>query len=117
VLGNLRTPVGRVAVEQLRLRDAVQPLSRSDLTVLVLSRGGIVPGTQLRTFEAFNGIAADGVKRVGVIDAQDRLVPMADVMGNAFSADAPSDRIKAIVALDEKGEVIWQSAPVPLPDE
>jgi hypothetical protein len=52
-----------------------------------------------------------------VIDAQDRLVPMADVMGNAFSADPPSDRIKAIVALDEKGEVIWQSAPVPLPDE
>jgi hypothetical protein len=26
--------------------------------VLVLSRGGIIPGTQLRTFEAFNGVAA-----------------------------------------------------------
>ena len=85
--------------------------------VLVLSRGGIIPGTQLRTFEAFNGLAADGVKTVGVIDAQGRLVPMAEVRGNAFSADAPGDRIKAIVALDEKGEVIWQSAPVPLPDE
>ena len=85
--------------------------------VLVLSRGGIIPGTQLRTFEGFNGLAADGVKRVGVIDAQDRLMPMADVRGNAFYADPPADRIKAIVALDEKGEVIWQSAPVQLPDE
>ena len=85
--------------------------------VLVLSRGGIIPGTQFRTFEAFHGLAADGVKSVGVIDAQDRLVPMADVRSNAFYADAPSDRIKAIVALDENGEVIWRSAPVPLPDE
>lgn len=85
--------------------------------VLVLSRGGIIAGTQLRTFEGFNGLAADGVKRVGVIDEQDRLVPMADVRGNAFYADAPGDRIKAIVALDENGEVIWRSDPVPLPDE
>jgi hypothetical protein len=85
--------------------------------VLVLSRGGIIPGTQLRTFEAFNGLAADGVKRVGVIDAQDRLMPIADVQRNAFYADAPGDRFKAIVALDENDEVIWQSAPVPLPDE
>lgn len=85
--------------------------------VLVLSRGGIIPGTQLRTFEAFDGLAADGVKRVGVIDAQDRLVPLADVRGNAFHADPPGDRIKTIVAFDEDDEVIWQSAPVPLPDE
>ena len=117
MLGNLRTPVGRVAVDQLRLRDAVQRFPDRTSPVLVLSRGGIIPGTQLRTFEAFNGLAADGVKTVGVIDAQDRLVPMAEVRGNAFSADAPGDRIKAIVALDEKGEVIWQSASVPLPDE
>ena len=85
--------------------------------VLVLSRGGIIPGTRLRTFEGFTGLAADGVQRVGVIDAQDRLVPMADVRGNAFYADPPVDRVKAVVALDEDGEVIWQSAPVPLPDE
>ena len=85
--------------------------------VLVLSRSGFIPGTELRTFEAFHGVAADGVKRVGVIDAQDRLVPMAAVRGNAFSADAPSDRVKAVVALDENGEVIWRSAPPQLPDE
>ncbi|MGH3063135.1 MAG: hypothetical protein ACRDMK_02250 [Gaiellaceae bacterium] len=84
-------------------------MSRRTLVVVALS-----VGTQLRTFEAFNGVAADGVKRVGVIDAQDRLMPMADVRRNAFYAEAPGDRIKA---LDENGEVIWQSAPVPLPDE
>jgi hypothetical protein len=69
------------------------------------------------TFEAFNGVAADGVKRVGVIDAEDRLMPIADVRRNAFYAEAPRDRIKAIAALGENGEVIWQSAPAPLPDE
>jgi hypothetical protein len=85
--------------------------------VLVLSRAGFIPGTEFRTFEAFRGLAADGVKRVGVIDAQDRLVPMAAVRRNAFSADAPSDRVKAVVALDEKGDIIWRSAPPQLPDE
>ncbi len=52
-----------------------------------------------------------------MIDAQDRLVPMAAVRGNAFYADPPSDRVKAVVALDEKDEVIWRSAPPQLPDE
>ncbi|HEV2903117.1 MAG TPA: hypothetical protein VGW30_07620 [Gaiellaceae bacterium] len=85
--------------------------------VLVLSRGGFIPGTQFRTYESFHGLAADGVARVGVVDGQERLVPMATVRGNAFYGEAPADRIKAIVALDENGEVIWRSAPVPLPDE
>ena len=76
-----------------------------------------VEARALRTFESFTGLAADGVTRVGVITELDRLVPLAAVRGNAFYADALSRRIKAIVALDEKGEVIWQSAPVPLPDE
>jgi hypothetical protein len=31
------------------------------------------------------GFAADGVKRVGVIDVQDRLIPVADVASNIFS--------------------------------
>jgi hypothetical protein len=59
----------------------------------------------------------DGVHSVGVIDARDRLVPMARVQGNAFWANPPGDRVKAVVALDADGEVIWRSAPVPLPDE
>jgi hypothetical protein len=36
---------------------------------------------------------------------------------NVFSAQAPRGRIKAIVALGEKGEVIWRSVPIQLPDE
>jgi hypothetical protein len=74
-------------------------------------------GTQLREYQSFHGLAADGVHGVGVIDARDRLVPMARVQGNAFWADPPVDRVKAVVALDADGEVIWRSAPIPMPDE
>jgi hypothetical protein len=73
--------------------------------------------TQLRDYQSFHGLAADGVHSVGVIDARDRLVPMARVQGNAFWADPPADRVKAIVALDGDGDVIWRSAPAPVPDE
>ncbi|MGH2931409.1 MAG: hypothetical protein ACRDKK_00985 [Gaiellaceae bacterium] len=52
-----------------------------------------------------------------MIDEQDRLVPMADVDGNAFYADAPDGRVKSIVALDEAGDVIWKSPPRTPPDE
>ena len=55
--------------------------------------------------------------KVGVIDEQDRLVPMADVDGNAFYADAPEGRVKSVVALDEAGDVIWRSPPRTPPDE
>ena len=68
-------------------------------------------------YESFLGLAADGVAKVGVIDEQDRLVPMADVDGNAFYADAPEGRVKSVVALDEAGDVIWSSPPRTPPDE
>lgn len=89
----------------------------SESPVLLLARGGLLSGTNLMVYESFQGLAADGISKVGVIDARDRLVPMAAVRGNTFSADAPSDRVKAVVALDEQGEVIWRSAPPQLPDE
>lgn len=84
--------------------------------VLVLSRGGTLPGTQLRFYEAFDGLAADGIARVGIIDGEDRVRTLADVIGNAFVGESP-DRFKSVVALDAAGEVIWRSQPVPLPDE
>ena len=74
-------------------------------------------GTQLLEYQSFHGLAADGVDGVGVIDARDRLVPMARVQGNAFWADPPADRVKAVVALDADGKVIWRSAPIAPPDE
>jgi hypothetical protein len=85
--------------------------------VMLLARGGILSGTILMVYESFVGLAADGVAKVGVIDEQDRLVPMADVDGNAFYADAPEGRVKSVVALDEAGEVIWKSPPRTPPDE
>jgi hypothetical protein len=85
--------------------------------VMLLARGGILSGTILMVYESFVGLAADGVAKVGVIDEQDRLVPMADVDGNAFYAEAPEGRVKSVVALDEAGEVIWKSPPRTPPDE
>ncbi|HEX2344990.1 MAG TPA: hypothetical protein VHI12_00255 [Gaiellaceae bacterium] len=85
--------------------------------VMLLARGGFLAGTDLMVYESFIGLAADGVAKVGVIDEQDRLVPMADVDGNAFYADAPDGRVRSVVALDEAGEVIWKSPPRTPPDE
>jgi hypothetical protein len=85
--------------------------------VMLLARGGFLAGTDLMVYESFIGLAADGVAKVGVIDEHDRLVPMADVDGNAFYADAPDGRVRSVVALDEAGEVIWKSPPRTPPDE
>ncbi len=79
--------------------------------------GGYFDRGQLLEYESFYGLAADGVDGVGVIDAQDRLVPMARVQGNASWADPPADGVKGVVALDADGEVIWRSAPIPQPEE
>jgi hypothetical protein len=85
--------------------------------VMLLARGGFLAGTDLMVYESFVGLAADGVAKVGVIDEQDRLVPMADVDRNTFYADAPDGRVRSIVALDEAGAVIWKSPPRTPPDE
>ncbi|HEX2496633.1 MAG TPA: hypothetical protein VHK46_07335 [Gaiellaceae bacterium] len=85
--------------------------------VMLLARGGFLAGTDLMVYESFIGLAADGVAKVGVIDEHDRLVPMADVDGNAFYADAPDGRVRSVVALDEAGDVIWKSPPRTPPDE
>jgi hypothetical protein len=85
--------------------------------VMLLARGGFLSGTTLMVYESFVGLAADGVAKVGVIDEQDRLVPIADVDGNAFYGDAPEGRVKSVVALDEAGDVIWRSPPRTPPDE
>jgi hypothetical protein len=89
----------------------------AETPVMLLARGGFLSGTTLMVYESFVGLAADGVAQVGVIDEQDRLVPMADVDGNAFYGDAPEGRVKSVVALDEAGEVIWKSPPRTPPDE
>jgi hypothetical protein len=85
--------------------------------VLVLSQATFFPGTQLRVYESFQGVAADGVARVGVVDERDRVLPVTRVQRNAFFAAEPTDRVTGVVALDAEGEVIWRSRPVEWPEE
>jgi hypothetical protein len=85
--------------------------------VMVVGRLEVLPELQLMVYRSFQGFAADGVKRMAMIDAEDRVVPVADVVENVFYADEPLDRAKAVVALDESGEVIWRSAGVQQPVE
>jgi hypothetical protein len=85
--------------------------------VIVVGRVGPLPDVPLVVYHSFQGFAADGVERVAIIDAQDRVVPVAPVVGNVFYAATPPGRAKAVAALDEAGEVIWRGAGVQLPDE
>jgi hypothetical protein len=73
--------------------------------------------TRLFVYRSFQGFAADGVKRVAVIDRKDRVVPVADVVDNVFFAAKPPEDAKTVAALDEAGEVIWRGPGVQLPDE
>jgi hypothetical protein len=94
----------------MRFPDREQP-------VLNVSRFDIIPELQVMAFDTLSGFAADGVKRIAVIDAQNQVVPIAEVVGNIFYSEGPDDRVKALAALDEAGEVIWRSAPVEGPEE
>jgi hypothetical protein len=85
--------------------------------VLVMGSATYTPGTQFRVYDSFRGLAADGVSQVGVVDGRDRLVPLARVERNAFFAEPPKDRVKAVVAYDAEGELIWRSPPVEWPEE
>jgi hypothetical protein len=85
--------------------------------VMIVSRGEVLPAAALMAYHSFQGFAADGVKRIAIIDAQDRVVPVADVVDNVFYAAKPPDRAKAVAALDGAGEVIWRGAEVQLPVE
>jgi hypothetical protein len=87
------------------------------LPVMVVGGYRVLPGTQFIVYDYLAGFAADGVKRVGVIDAQDRLIPVTAVLGNLFFTPRPPDRVKAIAALDGAGEIIWRGGEVQLPDE
>lgn len=85
--------------------------------VMVVSRQQGDPVTRLFSYDRFEGFAADGVRRVGVIDAEDRVVAVAAVRRNVFSTPEPPAAFKRLVALDEAGEVIWRGAEVPQPTE
>ena len=85
--------------------------------VIVVGRLTVLPGTQSMVYDSFAGFAADGVRRIGVIDEQERLIQVTGVVDNVFFTPTPPDRIKAVAALDAAGEVIWRGGDVPPPDE
>jgi hypothetical protein len=61
-----------------------------------------------------SGIAADGVKQVAVIDADNRVVPATDVVDNVyFTKDLPKGDFFGLAALDRDGRIVWRSSPVP----
>ncbi|HEY7705813.1 MAG TPA: hypothetical protein VH968_01435 [Gaiellaceae bacterium] len=56
------------------------------------------------------GIAADGVAQIAVIDADDRLHPAADVVENVYYADTlPQGSHLGLAALNGRGDVIWRT--------
>jgi hypothetical protein len=77
----------------------------------------VIPDTQIFVHNTVAGFAADGVKRIAVIDAQDRVVPIAEVVGNTFYSNGQGEQVKALAALGEADEVIWRTAPIEPPDE
>lgn len=85
--------------------------------VMPIGRISIDPVKRVWNYEAFAGFAADGVKRIGVLDANGRLVEVARVAKNTFLADEPPQGVKRLAALDAAGEVIWRGDEVPQPDE
>lgn len=76
--------------------------------VMVVGRLELAPATGLVSYTSFGGFAADGVRRIGVIDSGGRVVEVTDVRDNVFYAPDPPEDVKAVVALDEKREVIWR---------
>ena len=85
--------------------------------VMVIGRISIDPAARLVNYERFVGFAADGVKRIGIIDAEDRLIQVTGVVENTFFTPGPLSGVKRLAALDATGEIIWRGDEVPLPDE
>ena len=100
-----------------RCETGLQRFPDREQPVMIVAGFQLIPGTQFLVYDTIAGFAADGVERIAVIDLQDRVVPMAGVLGNVFYSDGPPDRVKGVAALDEAGKVIWRSAEVQLPDE
>ena len=85
--------------------------------VMTVGRLQISPVNQRMNYLSFAGFAADGVKRVAIVDGDDRVIPVTNVVDNTFFTPTPPQDVKTIAALDADGKVIWRGAGVPPPDE
>ena len=91
---------------------AANPFPSPAVPVINVGRQVGTINPQLVEYGTFAGFAADGVRKVGIIDESDRVVPVADVVKNVYYSPTPPPGAKHLVALDERGEVIWRSAGV-----
>jgi hypothetical protein len=93
------------------------PFPSPEVPVINVGRFAGTRDPELLDYIQFAGFAADAVKRVGIIDKNDRVIPVADVVDNVYYAPTPPTGAKRMVALDEDGKVIWRSAGVQRPVE
>jgi hypothetical protein len=96
---------------------AANPFPSPDVPVINVGRQQGTRDPELLEYLQFAGFAADAVDRVGIIDKNDRVIPVADVVDNVYYAPKPPPGAKRMVALNEEGEVIWRSAGVQRPEE
>jgi hypothetical protein len=85
--------------------------------VMTVGRLQISPVNQRMNYLSFAGFAADGVNRVAIVDAADRVIPVTNVVDNVFFTPTPPQDVKTVAALDAEGKVIWRGAGVPPPVE
>lgn len=85
--------------------------------VMTVGRLQISPVNQRMNYLSFAGFAADGVKRVAIVDGDDHVIPVTNVVDNVFFTPVPPQDVKTLAALDAEGKVIWRGAGVPPPDE
>lgn len=84
--------------------------------VMTVGRLQISPVNQRMNYLSFAGFAADGVKRVAIVDGDDSVIPVTNVVDNVFFTPTPPQEVKTVAALDAEGKVIWRGAGVPPPD-
>jgi hypothetical protein len=117
VLGDVRAALRPLARVALLVRNGLGRFPDPKQPVVFIGTLTPLPDAQLFEFQSFQGFAADGVKRIAVINPQDHVVPVADVVDNVFVALTPPEKAKTVAALNAAGEVIWRGPGVQLPDE
>lgn len=87
----------------MRCSDASAPFI--DFSVIEMSRPNPNEVKLLRV----EGIAADGVASIGVIDVTGKVVARTPVIGNVYSMSSPpKGALRGLAALDAAGDVLWQ---------
>jgi hypothetical protein len=93
-------PIGTI---MCRIRPPYFP--SPELPVLDLSMVGMDRGEATPTYLRIEGFAADGVARIGAVDAEGRVIARIPVDGNVYSAPAPLGTVR-LVALGDDDQVL-----------